>query len=196
MGLNYLQHTENQRSNLVNEDLGRKRLSEDTRHNITGEVETRRHNTTFEAETNRSNVVNEGISKFRAKEDQRHNYAGESLGNRTLSENQRANLEQEEQGRWKIVETKRSNVENELLKRRQNEETNRSNVQHETDSRISNAFKYLGSTAGAVAAVNTMTQDAPSLLSNFDKEVSKFEGGLNAGMKFVDTIFGNLPRSK
>lgn len=60
---NLARETETSRANLTNEELKRRELSENSRHNLSVEGEAKRHNLTTEAETNRSNTANEYLKR-------------------------------------------------------------------------------------------------------------------------------------
>lgn len=122
----YREGVEKQRSNLVNEDLTRRRDAEVARANLAREFETHRANVANEAENRRSNMARESENTRSALakelEAHRHNVATESLTNRQigvqaqynagyLNELNRSNLARE-------LENSRHNMESEDIQNR------------------------------------------------------------------------------
>lgn len=133
MGLEYLKYVEGNRTNVANEGIKDRTLDE-----------SRRHNVTFEAETNRSNISNEAISRGRAAEDVRSNKTNEGISAYRAKEENRSNVAREGIQLGNLRESVRTNVANEGIKQGQLNEMGRSNLRNEgiSQQRADTDVKY------------------------------------------------------
>lgn len=188
--INYQKLLEEQRSNLANEDLTRRRDSETARSNLARETETRRSNLANETETRRSNLARE-VETNRSNlakelEINRHNVATETETARSNRANEKIGARNAATAAFNARETARSNLAHELENNRHNVTTEGLQaLQTEADQRTRIQVAEIGSDASKYAA------DQRSSAQRYSADQSRISNRESALSQRINTMRKN-----
>lgn len=180
----YLKHAEQARSNLVNEDLTRRRDEETVRHNKAGELYQNR----ALAESTRHSKATEQLGVDTLQETKRHNLQVEGLDRSRVNISALSTMEGIRHNRAVEHETKRSNVVKE-------KETERSNRAKESLQNLATSVNYaLGTSSQALtllgikdSAAKWRQEDATKTNIAYNQlELGKDQLASNNYFKFMD----------